>query len=278
VDRMEWLLSSTMCASLLYLILSLLLLAYPPPYRSTEYSLKGSAYLTENLLDPATSHSSSVADTACVRGNNLGCSIWEHFAKPGNELLVAKFGTGMKAVKYMGGVSEDGGAFTLFLFLLSLLDLPSLFFPGFPFKDLPEGATVVDVGAGVGGASLAFAKAAPHVNFVLQDRPEVVAEAQAVRSLPSLIVHAYTDHRMSLLEQVWEKENPEAIKSGRVKLAVHDFFQPQPVKGADVYFFRVVMCVHLFFPVRLAFLTLSAHSHDWGNHFNLFSFPFHPSH
>lgn len=45
----------------------------------------------------------------------------------------------------------------------------------------------------------------------------------------------------SLFLQVWAKEAPEDINSGRVKLTVHDFFNPQPVKGADIYFFRVVM-------------------------------------
>ncbi|KAJ7593960.1 S-adenosyl-L-methionine-dependent methyltransferase [Mycena floridula] len=41
----------------------------------------------------------------------------------------------------------------------------------------------------------------------------------------------------------WEaQENgPEALKNGQVKLQVHDFFSPQPVKNAAVYFLRYII-------------------------------------
>ncbi|KAI9674799.1 MAG: hypothetical protein M1817_001703 [Caeruleum heppii] len=85
----------------------------------------------------------------------------------------------------------------------------------FPWSSLGAG-TVVDVGGGVGGLTLQLSQQYPSLNFVVQDRPSVLKQA----------------------ETIWQKENPDALKQGRVKLMPHDFFQEQPVKGADVYWFR----------------------------------------
>jgi ubiquinone/menaquinone biosynthesis C-methylase UbiE len=53
---------------------------------------------------------------------------------------------------------------------------------GFDFQTLKKGATVVDVGGGTGGVSLVLAKVAPHLNIIVQDRPEVInGEAKLVR-------------------------------------------------------------------------------------------------
>ena len=39
---------------------------------------------------------------------------------------------------------------------------------------------MVDVGGGIGSVSMAIAKAAPHVQIVVQDRPAVVEDASKV--------------------------------------------------------------------------------------------------
>lgn len=49
------------------------------------------------------------------------------------------------------------------------------------WKSLPEGAKVVDVGGGVGTSSLQIARAFPQVKTIVQDFPEVVAQAKTVR-------------------------------------------------------------------------------------------------
>jgi hypothetical protein len=41
--------------------------------------------------------------------------------------------------------------------------------------------------------------------------------------------------------QFWATSAPDLIESGRVQLQVHNFFEPQPVKDAAVYFMRVVI-------------------------------------
>lgn len=40
---------------------------------------------------------------------------------------------------------------------------------------------------------------------------------------------------------VWPKENPAALAEKRVEFCPHDFFEENPVKGADVYWLRYIM-------------------------------------
>lgn len=74
-------------------------------------------------------------------------------------------------------------------------------------------ATVVDVGGGVGTVSKALAKAFPSLSFVVEDQPEVVKNAVV--------------------------DDPDI--RDRIRFLEHDFFQPQPVKDAAVYFIRRVL-------------------------------------
>ncbi|KAG6894587.1 hypothetical protein C0995_014002 [Termitomyces sp. Mi166 len=94
---------------------------------------------------------------------------------------------------------------------------------GFDWKSLST-SVVVDVGGGIGSQSMVLAKEFPNLSFVIQDLESVIDDAS----------------------KFWNAELPQALTTGRVNLQVHDFFQPQPVKGADVYFLRMVL-------------------HDWGD-------------
>jgi len=91
---------------------------------------------------------------------------------------------------------------------------------GFDWAALPEGSVVVDVGGGVGSHSLALAKAFYGLNFVVQDRPSVMAA-----SAPNY----------------WSEHFPAAISSGRVTLQAHDFFEPQPVREPAVFLLRTIL-------------------------------------
>ncbi|KAJ5372865.1 hypothetical protein N7517_004871 [Penicillium concentricum] len=79
--------------------------------------------------------------------------------------------------------------------------------------------TVVDVGGGIGHIARALADHCPTVQCIVQDRPEVIAQAE--QALPVYL-------------------------QDRIRFQVHDFFQNQPVHGADVYLLRHVL-------------------HDWSN-------------
>ncbi|KAJ6259262.1 O-demethylpuromycin-O-methyltransferase [Drechslerella dactyloides] len=94
----------------------------------------------------------------------------------------------------------------------------------FPWASLGS-ATVVDVGGGMGGFSLGLSHLYPDLNFVIQDRGKTLSKGEA---------------------EVWPRENPSALQQGRVKFIEHDFFEENPVKGADIYWLRYIL-------------------HDWGD-------------
>ncbi|RHZ57240.1 O-methyltransferase xanE [Aspergillus thermomutatus] len=88
----------------------------------------------------------------------------------------------------------------------------------FPFESLPQGAKVVDVGGGRGQVSVRIAEKIPGLDFVVQDD-------------------------VSMLEAGQAEGIPKAVKD-RIEFMPHDFFNEQPVKGADVYLLRFILHDH----------------------------------
>ncbi|KAK4182921.1 6-hydroxytryprostatin B O-methyltransferase [Podospora australis] len=85
---------------------------------------------------------------------------------------------------------------------------------GYPyFAELGDKGVVIDLGGTHGHIAFAVARRHKHLNVVVQDLPETIADA---------------------VDNV-----PEDV-SARVKLMAHDFFTEQPIKNADVYYFRWV--------------------------------------
>ena len=80
---------------------------------------------------------------------------------------------------------------------------------GFDWSLLPEKSTVVDVGGSHGVACFEIARQHPSLQFIVQDREEIIKAAKV----------------------------PDNLQS-QIKFVAYDFFQEQPVKGADVYFYR----------------------------------------
>ncbi|KAL8856172.1 MAG: hypothetical protein Q9178_007210 [Gyalolechia marmorata] len=75
-------------------------------------------------------------------------------------------------------------------------------------------STVVDVGGSHGSFSIPLAQSFPSLRCIVQDRPEVIASGQ--ESLPSNL-------------------------RDRVSFMPHDFFNEQPIKGADIYLLRWIL-------------------------------------
>ncbi|TDZ37504.1 O-methyltransferase tpcA [Colletotrichum spinosum] len=87
----------------------------------------------------------------------------------------------------------------------------------YPWDKLRHGAVVVDVG---GGFALQMLKAHPHLRFVVQDRPEVIDQGK---------------------NEVFAKHAPWALENDQVSFVNHDFFQPNPAAGADIFWLRRIL-------------------------------------
>ncbi|ORY59300.1 putative O-methyltransferase [Pseudomassariella vexata] len=79
-------------------------------------------------------------------------------------------------------------------------------------------ATIVDVGGSTGHSCIALAQAYPGLNFIVQDLPEVVEGGPKI------------------LEGV-----NDASVSSRIQYQGHNFFETNPVIGADVYLLRMIL-------------------------------------
>lgn len=90
---------------------------------------------------------------------------------------------------------------------------PAHIIDNYPWESIGHG-TIVDVGGSHGDVSMAIAQRFSSLHCIVQDRAEVIVEGQA-RIPPSL--------------------------TSRVSFMEHDFFLEQPVKGADVYYFRWIL-------------------------------------
>ncbi|TQN72058.1 O-methyltransferase gedA [Colletotrichum shisoi] len=118
-------------------------------------------------------------------------------------------GKGMGQFEYLNAHPEWRDCFNLWLaspgeYLHGLTDVG-----GYPWEStLRNGAVVVDVGGGLGSS------------------------IQALRT-------NFPDRRGR--EDFVGITDPEALATGAVKLTAHDFFQENPVKDADVYWFRSVI-------------------------------------
>lgn len=87
----------------------------------------------------------------------------------------------------------------------------------FEWDSLGDGALVVDVGGGSGSASITVAKAHPKLKFLIQDQKIPITNArQNLEGLPDDVTK-------------------------RIELMEHNFFEPQPVTGADVYLLRMII-------------------------------------
>ena len=96
------------------------------------------------------------------------------------------------------------------------------------FASLPTDAIFVDVGGGSGHISQALAQAFPQLWFIVQDLPATIAT-----SLRSVQPNSNTGPLEVGLA---------APRSGpKIVFASHDFFTPQPVSGAAVYYLRWIL-------------------------------------
>ncbi|KAI0383175.1 putative O-methyltransferase [Hypomontagnella monticulosa] len=187
-----------------------------------------SSALPEALNDPirGPSHDAKDAAWTLAVGTELPFFDWMNQKVPRSRAAVDKASPGAargfyKEVEASPGEElvpkEDARIYNLYLAGNSK-SLGSAHLYDFPWKELGSGL-VVDVGGGVGSFDLQLARLYPELRFIVQD--------QAVM----------TEQGISM----WQKEFPEALDSGRMQFVTHDFFKPNPVKGADIYWMRHVL-------------------------------------
>ena len=87
----------------------------------------------------------------------------------------------------------------------------------YPWQDLPENATVCDVGGGIGHITMQLHRSHPKLQLILQDLPKTIQQAQF---------------------EIWPKLCPEALEKQRVQFKSLDFFTESPVADCNVYFVR----------------------------------------
>nr|GAT61031.1 predicted protein [Mycena chlorophos] len=97
-------------------------------------------------------------------------------------------------------------------------EAPDAIFTGFEWDSLPSGAVLVDVGGGNGFSSMTIAQKHPKIKVVVQDLDQAI---EGARSL-------------------WKESFPTHVEKNLVEFQAHDFFKPQPVKDADVFFLRYI--------------------------------------
>ncbi|KAF5380189.1 hypothetical protein D9615_006186 [Tricholomella constricta] len=168
----------------------------------TDENNKATTLLPDVLADPEWGDSQAAENTAWNKstgytGNLFG---WFEGATPEGAKQGARFGLGMIG---WGSATEAGAVVT-----------------GFPWERLAPGATVCDVGGGIGNMTLQLAKAYPKLRLKLQDLPDRIIQAQS---------------------EVWPKECPEAIAENRIEFKALDFFAGPPIKGCDVYYLKNIL-------------------------------------
>ncbi|KAJ7857293.1 S-adenosyl-L-methionine-dependent methyltransferase [Mycena olivaceomarginata] len=90
----------------------------------------------------------------------------------------------------------------------------------YPWSDLGPGATVCDLGGGVGAMAIQLARAHPRIHLKLQDLPDRMLQAET---------------------EVWPKACPEAIAEKRIQFQAIDFFIDLPIAGCDVYYLKNIL-------------------------------------
>ncbi|TFK22818.1 S-adenosyl-L-methionine-dependent methyltransferase [Coprinopsis marcescibilis] len=184
-----------------------------------------SSELTNVLKDPEWGPSLDPRKTALNKYTGFDGDLFEFFegGTPEGAMVGAQFGIAMIG---WGNVTEAGSVVH-----------------GYPWDKLPEGASVCDVGGGIGNITLQLAKAHPHLKLKLQDIPERIRQAKDV---------------------VWPKSCPEAIETDRIEFKAIDFFVDPPIPGCDVYYLKNIIhdwsdndCIKILRGVRKA---MSPHS------------------
>ncbi|KAJ7676259.1 S-adenosyl-L-methionine-dependent methyltransferase [Mycena rosella] len=166
----------------------------------TEDSSWAGTKLAETLADPIWGPSYAPEHTAWKKFSKQPQSIFAYWQTPEARAHGERFGLAMLG----WGNTVCGSAIAT----------------GYPWQDLGKGATVCDLGGGVGTMTMELARAHPQLQLKLQDMPERMVQAK---------------------NTIWPAQCPEALKENRIEFKVINFFTESPIPGCDVYYLKNVL-------------------------------------
>ncbi|KAJ7135971.1 S-adenosyl-L-methionine-dependent methyltransferase [Mycena epipterygia] len=185
--------------------LSMQLLASNPLYslglHMTGDTTRGATMLAETLADPEWGPSFVPVHSAWNKVTGQPMAMFDFWAQnPDMHAYGERFGIGMIG----WGIAVEAEAVV----------------SAYPWQDLGPGATVCDLGGGVGAMAIQLARAHPGLQLKLQDLPDRMVQAENL---------------------VWPAECPEAMKEKRIEFKAIDFFAEVPIAGCDVYYMKNIL-------------------------------------
>ncbi|KAI0324797.1 S-adenosyl-L-methionine-dependent methyltransferase [Cubamyces sp. BRFM 1775] len=180
-------------------------------------SYKTMAYMTEWLLpdtrkgslmldartDQEPGSETTHYDTAFNLAFNTQLNYFPWLETPGNQNRLERFGHAMTGTRQWE--TKEG------------------ILQGFPWATLKPGSVLVDVSGGIGSTSLTVAAAHPHINVVVDDRPQVVEAGPTS----------------------WGSDYAPIFESGRMSWRIRDLFEPwKPLasgQAPDVFLLRLIL-------------------------------------
>ncbi|KAI0821462.1 O-methyltransferase [Irpex lacteus] len=126
----------------------------------TDELSKAYLYTADVLADVSTANSQELNHATLQKALNMNHILWQYLDLPENAFRSRRFNIAMRGI--------------------SALQPPSKILDLYDWLALPEQATVVDVGSGLGHVSLEIAAVRLDIKFILEDRLSVVAHAKEV--------------------------------------------------------------------------------------------------
>ncbi|CAL1708127.1 unnamed protein product [Somion occarium] len=182
--------------------LSAMLLADSPMWAlmgvCSDENLRAASAFYETLADPVTGPSPDSKHAPWSRAMGYDGNLWDFYQQV-DPARGKRFGVSMVGFS-------------------SLSKFDSMLH-GFPWKDLPQGTAVCDVGGGIGHIAMHFAKACPQIRVILQDLPPTVEQAK----------------------QFWKDTATDIVDQGRVSFVPIDFIKQSPVPEQDIYYLKHII-------------------------------------
>ncbi|KAJ6626054.1 O-methyltransferase [Mycena sp. CBHHK59/15] len=157
---------------------------------AADNTFKASAFLTETLLHP------EEQKLPYNRANRTDEPMFKVLQRPENRYNLKRFAVAMQGT--------------------AAADPPERILQGFDWGMLPSGGVLVDVGGGIGHASMAIALKYSTLQIINQDLGPAI----------------------ELSKSHWKEHFPTHLN---IRFQIHDFFTPQPVRNADVFLMRYII-------------------------------------